>query len=99
MYCILVSFVRHGWASCSAGPLTSEAGGFRPADAKISHGRVAPPAGSIPRLAPQAQSLPIDRCGALSALSFARPRRGVAKPSTTGLLRLAYALVHVSVPF
>src|SRR6185369_15155544 len=48
MYCISVSFVRYGWASCSAGPLTSDAGGFRPADAKINHGLVALRRGRCP---------------------------------------------------
>src|SRR4051795_12285087 len=105
MYCILVSFVRHGWASCSAGLLTSEAGGFRPAGAKINHGRAAPPAGSMPGLAPQAQSLPIDRCDALSARSLrttsARRRQAEHNGPFDGrvAIRLAYAFVHVSVPF
>src|SRR6478735_4824512 len=71
MYCIAVSFVRYGWASCPAGPLTSEAGGIRPAGEKKSS-----PARTL-AAATRLGLCPLPRFGALlTPIRTARPRAG-----------------------
>src|SRR3954452_12555070 len=99
MYGIVISFVRYGWASCSASPLTSEVNGFRPADTKINwEARTA--AAGMPgvarRRAKVCRSIAVARSNDLGAAS---PSRAQLANVRTCRNASDYAFFHVSVPF